>query len=182
MRGRAEYDWSYSHLTEEKTPSKPGTPYGVCKNSTRVNVEAVAKEGNVSVAWGRIFFTYGPGEDPRRFVPSILNPLQNRECAAVKFRGHMRDFMHVEDVAGAFVAILESELTGVVNVASGEAKSLGEIGKTIAELTGGESLLEIQDAGATAENPKVLTADVGKLRSIGFRPKYGLREGLSTLL
>ncbi len=90
--------------------------------------------------------------------------------------------MHVEDVAGAFVAILESELTGVVNVASGEAKSLGEIGKTIAELTGGESLLEIQDAGATAENPKVLTADVGKLRSIGFRPKYGLREGLSTLL
>jgi nucleoside-diphosphate-sugar epimerase len=178
----AEYDWSYSHLSEEKTPSKPGTLYGVCKNSTRVNVEAAAKEGNVSVAWGRIFFTYGLGEDPRRFVPSIMNPLREGRRAVVKFGSHVRDFIHVEDVAGAFVGILESELTGIVNVASGEAKSLGEIGGIIAELTHGESLLDVQDLPATEENPAVLTADVGRLRSIGFRPKFNLREGLETLI
>ncbi len=178
----AEYDWSYSHLSEEETPSKPRTLYGVCKNSTRVNVEAAAKEGNVSVAWGRIFFTYGLGEDPRRFVPSIMNPLREGRRAVVKFGSHVRDFMHVEDVAGAFVGILESELTGVVNVASGEAKSLGEIGRIIAELTHEESLLDVQDLPATQENPAILTADVGRLRSIGFRPKFNLRDGLETLI
>jgi len=178
----AEYDWSYSHLSEENTPSKPGTLYGVCKNSTRVNVEAAAKEGNVSVAWGRIFFMYGVEEDQRRFVPSIMSPLRNGERAVVKFGSHVRDFMHVDDVAGAFVGILESELTGIVNVASGETKSLGEIGRIIAELTHGESLLDVQDAPATEENPAVLTAEVGKLRGIGFSPRYSLREGLSTLL
>jgi nucleoside-diphosphate-sugar epimerase len=178
----AEYDWSQSHLNEERTPSNPITPYGWEKNRLRVCVESLVKSSGGSVAWGRIFFMYGPGEDQRRFVPSILNPLRNKERAVVKYGGHVRDFMHVEDVAGAFVRILDSDLTGVVNVASGEAKSLGDIGRIIAELTHGEALLKVQDAPATAENPAIISTDVGKLRSIGFRPKYGLREGLATLL
>jgi nucleoside-diphosphate-sugar epimerase len=178
----AEYDWSYSHLSEEKTPSKPRTLYGSCKNSLRVKVEDAGKKAGVEVAWGRIVFMYGVGEDQRRFVPSIMSPLRNGERAVVKFGSHVRDFMHIEDVAGAFVSILESELTGIVNVASGEAKSLGEIGRIIAELTHEESLLDVQDSPATQENPAVLAADVGKLRSIGFRPKFNLREGLKTLI
>lgn len=173
----AEYDWSYSHLQEDKTPSNPGTLYGQCKNELRQKVE---KTG-ISIAWGRIFFIYGPGEDPRRFIPSILNPLLNKQPAIVKHGSHVRDFMHCEDVAAAFAAIMDSQLNGIVNVASGEPKSLGEIAKIIAELTDGQSLLEIQDFPASPDNPPVLTADVAKLRSIGFNPIYCLRDGLATL-
>ena len=174
----AEYDWSYSHLQEDKTPSNPRTLYGQCKNELRQKVE----QTGISVAWGRIFFICGPGEDPRRFIPSILSPLLKRQPAIVKHGSHVRDFMHCEDVAAAFAAILDSQLKGIVNVASGEPKSLGEIAKIIAELTGGQSLLEIQDSPASPDNPPVLTADVAKLRSIGFNPIYCLRDGLATLI
>lgn len=178
----AEYDWTHSPLREDTTPSNPATLYGVCKNNLRQTVETAAKNAKVSVAWARIFFLYGRGEDGRRFIPSILKPLLNNQPAIVKNGSHTRDFMHCSDVGAAFAAILDSELTGIVNVASGEATSLGEIAKILAELTGTRSLLQVRDGPPSPDDPAVLTADVARLRSIGFKPAYSLRDGLATLI
>ncbi|MGD0768584.1 MAG: NAD(P)-dependent oxidoreductase [Tepidisphaeraceae bacterium] len=178
----AEYDWTHSHLREDSTPSNPATLYGICKNNLRQNIEAIARLPQVSVAWARIFFLYGPGEDARRFIPSVLNPLLSKRPAIVRNGSHVRDFLHVQDVGRAFAAILHSPVQGVINVASGEPTKLGDVAKILAELAGAESLLEIQDSPATPDNPEVLTADVGKLRSIGFVPGYTLRQGLGTLI
>jgi nucleoside-diphosphate-sugar epimerase len=178
----AEYDWSHSHLSEDSTPSNPATLYGVCKNSLRQIVESFARQSNVEAAWGRIFFLYGPEEDARRFIPSVLNPLRNGQPAVVRSGSHVRDFMHVQDVARAFAAILDSPIRGIANVASGEAVRLGDLARVLAEFTHAESRLEIQDGPASADNPLVLTADVQKLKSIGFKPNYSLRQGLATLI
>jgi nucleoside-diphosphate-sugar epimerase len=178
----AEYDWTHSHLREDATPSNPATLYGTCKNNLRLNVEAITRRSQLSVAWARIFFLYGPGEDARRFIPSILNPLLNKRPAIVRNGSHVRDFLHVQDVARAFAAILRSPAQGIINVASGEPAKLGDVGRILAELAGAESLLEIQHSPATPDNPAVLTADVAKLRSIGFLSEYTLRQGLATLI
>ncbi|MGA2439930.1 MAG: NAD(P)-dependent oxidoreductase [Tepidisphaeraceae bacterium] len=178
----AEYDWTHFHLREDATPSNPATLYGICKNNLRQKVDAIARQSQLSVAWGRIFFLYGPGEDARRFIPSVLNPLLKKRRAVVRNGSHVRDFLHVRDVGRAFAAILHSPVEGIINVASGEGAKLGDVAKILAELAGAESLLEIQESGATPDNPEVLTADVTKLRSIGFVPGYSLRQGLATLI
>jgi nucleoside-diphosphate-sugar epimerase len=178
----AEYDWTHSHLSEDATPSNPATLYGICKNNLRQNVQAIARQSQLSVAWARIFFPYGPGEDARRFIPSVLNALLGKRPAIVRNGSHVRDFLHVQDVARAFAAILHCPVQGIINVASGEPAKLGDIAKILAELAGAESLLEIQQSPATPDNPAVLTADVAKLRSIGFVPGYTLRQGLATLI
>jgi nucleoside-diphosphate-sugar epimerase len=178
----AEYDWTHSHLCEDATPSNPATLYGTCKNNLRQNVEAIARMSQLSVAWGRIFYLYGPGEDPRRLIPSILNPLLAKRPAIVRNGSHVRDFLHVQDVAQAFAAILHCPVEGIINVASGEGVKLGDVAKILAELAGAEALLEIQESPDSPDNPAVLTADVAKLRSIGFVPGYTLRQGLATLI
>jgi len=178
----AEYDWTHSHRCEGATPNNPATLYGICKNNLRKNVEAIARLSQPSVAWGRIFFLYGPGEDPRRFIPSVLNPLLAKRPAIVRNGSHVRDFLHVQDVARAFAAILHCPVQGIINVASGEPTKLGDVAKILAEMAGAESLLEIQESPGTPDNPAVLTADVAKLRSIGFAPEYTLRQGLATLI
>jgi nucleoside-diphosphate-sugar epimerase len=178
----AEYDWSHSPLNEESSPSNPGTLYGVCKNSLRQVLEKFAAQSNVSVAWGRIFFLYGHGEHPNRLIPSILQPLLNDKPAAVRSGAHIRNLMHVEDVAGAFAAILNSSVKGIVNVAGDEAMTLGDVARLIGELTGKSHLLQIEQAEGTRDNPIMLTADTAKLHSIGFTPKYTLRDGLATLI
>jgi nucleoside-diphosphate-sugar epimerase len=178
----AEYDWSHSPLNEETSPSNPGTLYGVCKNSLRQMIEKFAQQSSVSVAWGRIFFLYGRGEHPNRLIPSILQPLLSDKQAVVRSGAHVRNLMHVEDVAAAFTAILKSPLNGIVNVADEPPISLGDVARMIGDLTGKTNLLHIEHAEGTRDNPIMLTADTARLRSIGFTPRFSLREGLVSLI
>ena len=175
----AEYDWGHAPLIEATSPSNPATLYGVCKNSLRQIIERFSP---IPVAWGRIFFLYGPGEHPNRLVPSILNPLLNNQPAVVRSGVHVRNLMHVNDVAGAFAAILNSSITGVVNVSTSEPCTLGEVASLLGGLTGKSHLLRIEQVEGTPQNPLVLTADTSRLTSIGFVPQYSLRDGLATLL
>ena len=142
----------------------------------------VLAAGGPAVAWGRIFFLYGPDEHRDRLVPSILNPLKRGEPAVVRSGGHVRDLMHVADVAAAFVSLLSSDVVGTVNVASGTAHTLGEVAHVLGELTGRPDLVTAEDAPGTPTNPKVMIADTARLAAAGFRPRYTLRDGLATLV
>jgi nucleoside-diphosphate-sugar epimerase len=178
----AEYDWHGEILREDTTPLNPGSVYGISKNALREQIREMASGRSVSVAWGRIFFVYGPVEKEARLAPSILLPLMRNERAVVRCGNHVRDFLHVEDVAGAAAHLLDSAFDGAVNIASGQGIKLGEFAAKLARLAGREDLLEIQYAQPTPENPSVLVADVGLLRSTGFTPKFSLDEGLKTLV
>jgi nucleoside-diphosphate-sugar epimerase len=180
----AEYDWSIQTplFNEETTPSNPATLYGTCKNSLRMIVEKFAAQANIPTAWGRIFFLYGPGENPNRLVPSIVNPLLKDQPAIVRSGAHVRNLMHADDVAAAFVHVMDSPATGIVNIAHPQSSSLGDVARTIGELTGKSHLVQVEEAPGTIANPLNLVADVTKLTSLGFTPRYSLREGLATLL
>lgn len=178
----AEYDWENSPLNEQTSANNPGTLYGICKNALRQIIEKYAVQTSVSVAWARIFFLYGPGEHPNRLIPSILNPLLNDQPAIVRSGAHIRNLMHVNDIAAAFVKILNSSATGIVNVAAGEEISLGDVARTLGEMTGKSHLLQIENAAGSRENPLLLTADTTKLKSLGFTPRFALRDGLATML
>jgi nucleoside-diphosphate-sugar epimerase len=78
----AEYEWGGAGpCVEGQTPLRPATLYGVAKRATCALVEAAAPELGVDVAWGRIFFLYGPGEDDRRLVASVASALARGERA-----------------------------------------------------------------------------------------------------
>jgi nucleoside-diphosphate-sugar epimerase len=176
----AEYGWGHAGapLSEARTPLVPRTLYGQAKNETRAELESLLGPG-VSFAWGRVFFLFGPGESAARFVPSVALPLLEGRPATCGAPSLERDFLAAEDVAGAFVALLSSDVTGAVNIASGETRSLGEIARELAELAGRPDLLELGAKGPTAENPAVLAADVARLgHEVGWRPPHPLQERL----
>ena len=129
----AEYDWKYGYCSEEATPLAPSTLYGACKNATQHVLKEYSKVTGLSSAWGRIFFLYGPFENPCRLVPSvILNLLSNKEAPCSHGR-QIRDFLYVKDVAAAFVALLVSDVRGPVNIASGKPVALKDIILSIAD-------------------------------------------------
>jgi nucleoside-diphosphate-sugar epimerase len=179
-----EYEWAGSGmLVEENSPSRPGTLYGVCKNATREIVQSYARQTGVSTAWGRIFFLYGPHEQANRLVPSILQPLASGNSACVRCGDHVRDLLHVQDVASAFVNLLESDVTGVVNIASGLGVRLGDVARQIATILGRTDLLDVGSQPSTSENPGVLIGDNRRLKNeVGWRPRYTLKQGLEHTL
>src|SRR5207245_614301 len=83
-----------------------------CKLALASLLEAYAGQTGLSQAWARIFFLYGPREHPKRLVSSVIRSLLRGERARCSHGQQIRDYLHVEDAAGALVALLESEVTG----------------------------------------------------------------------
>jgi nucleoside-diphosphate-sugar epimerase len=143
------------------------------------SAEEFAQGAAVSMAWGRIFFLYGPGEAPARLVPSIILPLLGGQRAICRQGSHVRDLLHVSDVAAAFVALLDSDARGAVNIASGCPATLGQVAKTIARILEKSRMLDVQESQPLPDNPATITADTRRLNEeVGWRPVLSLEQGL----
>jgi nucleoside-diphosphate-sugar epimerase len=175
----AEYDWAYELLDEAQTPLIPATLYGTAKRALHSLVASAASQTGVSTAWGRIFFLYGPNEAPTRLIAHVITALLQGQPALCSPCTQERDFMHVEDVARAFVSVLDSDWEGPVNVASGTCRPLHEAVLLIGELTGRPDLIRLGACPMPTSEPHRLAAATEVLNSrIGFQPRYKLRDGL----
>jgi nucleoside-diphosphate-sugar epimerase len=135
-------------------------------------------ESRGRVAWLRFFPLYGPWEDERRLVPSMAGKLLRGECAELSNGEQRRDFLHVEDVARAVCTVAESDLEGVVNIGSGNAPSVAEIARMLAQKIGRPELLKLGVIPYCAGESMHIQADNRKLLSLGWRPNYTLESGL----
>jgi nucleoside-diphosphate-sugar epimerase len=178
----AEYDWSAAcgPLVESRARLVPATLYGAAKDALRRVASAYAEQEGVQLAWGRLFFLYGPREAPERLVPSVIRSLLAGQPVSTRSTEHVRDFMHVEDVAGAIVALLLSPVIGAVNVASGLGVTVGQVVEQIAQLVGRPELIGPGSQADRSGEPPLLVADVARLRDeVGFRPRWELAGGLA---
>jgi nucleoside-diphosphate-sugar epimerase len=175
----AEYDWQYGHCLENKTPLVPATIYGKCKHSLQTALASFSEQTGLSSAWGRIFFLYGPNEHPQRLISSVIISILEGKPARCSHGNQMRDFLYVEDVASAFLALLESTVRGPVNIASGHPIALKEIICKIGEKLGRSDLIRLGDIPASADEPPLLVADIHRLhKEVGWNPKYDIDSGL----
>ncbi|MGH1590631.1 NAD-dependent epimerase/dehydratase family protein [Methylobacterium phyllosphaerae] len=178
----AEYAWGPERLREDG-PCVPATLYGAAKDGTRRVLAAYASESGLSFAWGRLFFLYGPGEKSGRLVSDAFRALASGERFATSHGHQRRDFSHVADVAEAFAALVDTTVTGPVNIGSGAAVPVHTLLARIGRLTG---RLELIDFGArllAKSEPTSIEADVARLREeVGFYPSYDLDSGLAHTL
>lgn len=176
----AEYDWSNDMCAEGSTPCSPGTLYGISKYSTYLMLEAWARRTSSSIAWGRLFFLYGPGEQSSRFVPSIVQSIMQGKQALCSNGDKVRDFIYASDAAAGFIALLESEVEGSVNIASGKGVRLKDIAYTISDQLGRRDLISFGGGSGGQNNPDFLVADTRRLHEeVGFTSRYELEEGIS---
>ena len=181
----AEYDWSGTNerpgvLSEATTPLVPDTYYGTCKHALRTVSEGLAARREVSFSWGRIFFVYGPHEHPDRLVSSLARALVRGEPAPTSEGSQRRDFLHVRDVAAAFVELLDSGVEGAVNIGSGTAVPVRDVVRAIATAAGRPDLVQWGALAQRPGDPPLLEADVRRLRNeVGWSPGIALEEGIA---
>lgn len=178
----AEYEWS-RELYVESAATRPASLYGAAKHGLNVIASSFARQEGIELAWGRVFFLYGPFEDPGRFIPSLVRALLRGDPAPMTDGSQRRDFLHVADAGAAFAALADSRVTGAVNVASGEAVELREIALEIARRLGAEGLLRIGALPMPEGDPPVLRADVRRLREeVSWTPAIALTDGLDEVV
>lgn len=175
----AEYEWKDGICSEASTPLKPATLYGKCRHEFQTMVDTFAKNTGLSYASGRIFYVYGPYENPRRLIPAVISSLLRGEEIGCSHCNQRRDFLYVQDVASAFVALLESSVMGAVNIGSGTAVPLKEMVDAITKKIGHASLVRFGQKDAPKDEPPLLVADVRRLREeVKWFPCTDLDKGL----
>jgi nucleoside-diphosphate-sugar epimerase len=177
----AEYDWTGSGVCREgTTPIRPTTLYGSCKAALWSRMQQLASRTGLSSAWGRLFFLYGPGEHPRRLVPSVIHSLFAGAEVACTQGLQERDFLHALDAADALVTLLESDCQGPFNIGSGHAVSIRSVVERITDLCGGAGTLRFGAVPRGVGDPDVLVANVERLQKLlGWRPRFTLNDGLA---
>jgi nucleoside-diphosphate-sugar epimerase len=176
----AEYAWEQPLCTEGETPLEPATLYGIAKDATHRVVSGLAERSPFELAWARPFLLYGPGEDERRLIPSVTRSLLAGRPADVRDGPLVRDFLHVEDVAGAFVALLESDIQGPVNIASGVGVTLREVIERVQQATGSSEPVRFGGAAGSDGEPAELLGNPSRLREeVGFTPRVSLDAGIA---
>ncbi len=180
----AEYDWSgTAPLSEDRTPLRPTTPYGQAKAETFRAVHAQAAAAGLAYAHARLFFSYGPFEQPQRLVPSIIRALLKGEPARLTAGTQVRDFLDVRDIGRCLALLLASEVEGAVNVASGTGVSVARIAGLLGDSIGRPDLIEFGALSLPREEPPSVVADISRLvTEVGAKPEITLEQGLADTL
>ncbi|MBH5320635.1 NAD(P)-dependent oxidoreductase [Paenibacillus sp. GSMTC-2017] len=175
----AEYDLNAGICREDDSALAYTTMYGSCKNALQHMLSVYAQTHAISVSWARLFYMYGPHEHPSRLVPSVIQSLMQGVTADCSHGKQIRDYMYVKDVASALVALLESDLNGPINVASGIPYLLKDIVNEIGELMKKPDLVRLNAIRSPEGEPPIILADMKKMTNlVGWKPSYSLKEGL----
>uniref|UniRef100_A0A6H1ZUL4 Putative NADH dehydrogenase n=1 Tax=viral metagenome TaxID=1070528 RepID=A0A6H1ZUL4_9ZZZZ len=151
-----------------------GTLYGRCKGALKTVLDAYRVTG-LSTATGRIFYLYGPGEDPNRLISSIIISLLKGQEVVINHPSQMIDFLHVHDVASALCSILDSDVEGSVDIGSGNVTTTLRIAQIIGEIIGRPELIK----SANIPSVERIICDTHRLKNeVGWKRKYNLDDGL----
>jgi dTDP-L-rhamnose 4-epimerase len=136
----------------------------------------------------RLWNVYGPGQassNPYTGVLAIFSSrLHNGQPPIVFEDGRQRrDFVHVEDVAQAFILALEHERApgGIFNVGSGRDRSVRDVAQMLAKAMGSDIAPEITAEARTGDIRHCI-ADISKIQAeLGYMPRRDFAEGLAEL-
>lgn len=173
-----EYNAELGYLSES-SPTSPQTLYAASKLGLHIVLDQIGKVTGMDFAWVRFFYLYGPYEDKRRLVPSVICSLLGNKEAKVTSGEQIRDFMHVEDVASAICAVAESNIAGPINIGSGKPVSVRDIVTKIGSIIGRPELIILGVLPQNLSDPRFICANNRLLvDSTAWTPQHNLERGL----
>jgi UDP-glucuronate decarboxylase len=138
------------------------------------------RQYGVPIRIARIFNTYGPRMHPQdgRVVSNFIMQALNSQSLTIYGSGEQtRSFCYVDDLIEGLIALMQSDLTGPVNLGNPNEFQIKELAQIILELTGSDSSLELREL--PSDDPKQRRPHIGLAQSqLGWNPAIGLRQGL----
>lgn len=173
---------------KETAELRPHSVYAATKVAQEVLALQAHRTSGVRVVCTRAFNHTGRGQAPAFLLPALVSrALALRGVAEPKLvmgnQHPVRDFLHVADVARAYVLLAERGAAGeVYNVASGVGHSVGELARRVVKRVGIEAEFVSDPALQRPADVPALTGDSAKLRALGWSPKYDLDAIIDDLI
>ena len=161
-------------------PNGPRSVYDEAKRFGEAITMAYHRTHGVSVRIVRIFNTYGPHmrADDGRVVSNFLVQALNGAPLTIYGAGDQtRSFCYVEDEVRGFLALLDSNETGPINIGNPNEFTMLELAELVLEVTGSSS--GIVHEPLPVDDPRQRRPDITLAGDrLGWKPQVELRDGL----
>ncbi len=178
--GGAIYGEQEYFPADEKHPKNPASPYGLTKFVGEEYLKLYERLYGIQHTILRYANIYGPRQNPHGeagVVAIFCQKLLKGESPIINGDGKQtRDYVFVEDVVRANVAVLDEKITGVFNVGTGIESDVNDLAKVLGKLSGKENF-EHGPSKAGEQRRSVITAALAE-KTFGWKPKVKLEEGL----
>jgi nucleoside-diphosphate-sugar epimerase len=162
-------------------PVGPRSVYDEAKRFAESLTMAMHRTHGVNVGIARIFNTYGPRQAPDdgRVLSNFISQALRGEPLTVYGDGtQTRSPCYVDDEIAGLIALLDSSLTGPVNIGSPDEFTVLELAHLVLEVTGSRSSI-VHEALPT-DDPTRRCPDITlAAEQLGWKPSTGLRDGIA---
>ena len=162
-------------------PIGPRGVYDEAKRFAESMTMAYHRYHGVDVRIVRIFNTYGEWmrpDDGRAVSNFLVQALLGKPLTIYGDGSQTRSFTYVDDEIRGFLALLDSDLSGPVNIGNPDEYTINQLAETVLEVTGSDS--EITYEPLPVDDPAQRRPDITLAkRELGWEPTVPLREGLA---
>jgi len=179
--GGAIYGEQEIYPVPESHVTRPLSPYGISKLCGEQYLSYYQRVSGLQIVSLRYANVYGPRQDPdgeAGVVAIFIQKLLNNEQAVVNGNGRQtRDFIYVEDVVEANLAVMGQETQGTYNVGTGEETSINDLLRILIAHTN-STCKEVHGPAKIGEQVRSVI-DSNKLhQELSWEPRTELSEGL----
>jgi len=161
-------------------PVGPRGVYDEAKRFAEAMTMAYHRHHGLEVRIVRIFNTYGPRMRPKdgRVISNfVMQALRGEPITIYGDGSQTRSFCYVDDEVRGFLALLDSDQTGPINIGNPGEFTIRELADIVIELTGSSS--EVVHEALPVDDPMQRQPDITKASTLlGWEPTVDLREGL----
>jgi GDP-4-dehydro-6-deoxy-D-mannose reductase len=176
---------------DETSLLQPVNPYAASKSAADILVRQAAAAG-LSATVARPFNHTGPGQSDAFVVPNFAGQIARIEAGLlppVIEVGNLddeRDFLDVADVVDAYGLLLERRgdpaARGVFNVASGEARRIGDILERLLSTVRRRIEVRMDPSRLRPARIPRVVGDASRLKSLGWRPMRSIDDTVQAVL
>ena len=161
-------------------PTGPRSVYDEAKRFSESLTMAMHRTHGLDVGIARIFNTYGPRLSPGdgRVVSNFIVQALRGEPLTVYGDGtQTRSLCYVDDQIAGLIALLDSSVTGPVNIGNPDERTILDLAHFVLDVTGSSSGIEFRPL--PTDDPTRRCPDITLARTtLGWAPKIELREGI----
>jgi len=179
--GGAIYGEQEIYPAPEVHVTKPLSPYGLSKLCGEQYLSYYQRVSGLQAVSLRYANVYGPRQDPEGeagVVAIFIQKMLNNEQAVINGNGRQtRDFVFVDDVVEANLAMMGQETQGTYNVGTGVETSINDLFRILIHHTG-SICKEIHGPAKKGEQARSVIDNTKLRHEVSWEPRADLSDGL----
>lgn len=172
----------------EDVPLRADAGYGLSKVTEERTALMLGRKHEIPIVVARVFNPVGPHMGPKFLVSAVLRQIDairagTADTIEVSRLDSERDYIHVDDIACAYEALLGGNLSHeAYNIGSGNATTNYRLVQCMLE-TAGLPDVEITETVADKEPQIATQADIKRIHSeLGWKPRVSLEDAIRSIV